>query len=108
MRPICVLFVCVAATILGAGPLAHGAVTVESNVVYAVGAINAHTSPGTKNLHLDVYRPALSSTASASTAANRGTNPAGTTAARGIPRSALRTALCVVQCSAECGAHISP
>jgi acetyl esterase/lipase len=36
---------------------AEYAVTVESNVVYATGAINAHTVPGTKSLRLDVYRP---------------------------------------------------
>lgn len=43
---------------LAAGIHANGAVTVETNIVFATGAINAHTVPGTKDLLLDVYRPA--------------------------------------------------
>lgn len=34
-------------------------VTVETAVVYAQGAVNAHTSPGTNSLLLDVYRPSV-------------------------------------------------
>lgn len=41
----------------GGAALAEYTVTVASNVVYATGAINAHTSPGTKPLLLDIYQP---------------------------------------------------
>ncbi|NQT91369.1 MAG: alpha/beta hydrolase [Lentisphaerae bacterium] len=34
-----------------------GEVTVEAGVVFAQGAVNAHTVPGTNDLLLDVYRP---------------------------------------------------
>ena len=37
-----------------------GGVTVETNVTYAVGAVNAHGGGGTRDLKLDVYRPAES------------------------------------------------
>jgi acetyl esterase/lipase len=36
---------------------ALAAYIVESNIVYATGAINAHLGGGTKNLLLDIYRP---------------------------------------------------
>ena len=44
--------------LLASGRAARCDVTVETNVVYAQGAINASTIPGTMDLLLDVYRPA--------------------------------------------------
>jgi len=41
-----------------AGDHARGAIAVDRGVVYAQGSINAHTTPQTTNLLLDVYRPA--------------------------------------------------